>query len=102
MDNKEFKFGQECKYNPDRDICEVPQGLAVDITDALQTGVIKDTDYTEETNGISEPSQVLGRVSDIFDAIEASRAIKKYGKKADVISDTSPQSATASEAPKSE
>lgn len=72
-----------CSFNKERDIQEVVSGLAVDITDALQTGIVKDSAYVEDNNGISEPEQILGRVSDTFDAIEASRAVRKYGKKAE-------------------
>ena len=34
------------------------------------------------------PEAVLGRVNDRFDAIEAARAIRKYGKKADITQTT--------------
>ena len=70
---------QHCEFDENRDIQRVESGLAVSITDALQTGVVHDATYMEDTNGISEPEQVLGRINDEFDAIEASRAIKKYG-----------------------
>lgn len=86
-----------CAFNKERDIQEVVSGLAVDITDALETGIVKDTAYMEDNNGISEPEQILGRISDPFDAIEASRAIRKYGKKAEpaVVASLEPTSAAA-------
>lgn len=88
---------QLCEFNEYRDVQEVVSGLAVDINDMLQTGVIKDSTYQEDNNGISEPQQVLGRISDTFDAIEASRAIRKYGKNAApaVAAATEPGSAAA-------
>lgn len=88
-------LNQLCEFNEYRDIQEVVSGLAVDITDALQTGVVKDADYEPDTNGIDEPERILGRISDNFDAIEASRAIRKYGKKAQpaVVAATEPASA---------
>lgn len=95
---------QLCEFNEYRDIQEVVSGLAVDITDALETGVVRDSTYEEDTNGISEPNQILGRISDNFDAIEASRAIRKYGKKAADVVKSATETASASDAaaPKSE
>lgn len=74
---------QLCEFDDLRDIQEVVSGLAVDITDALETGIVKDSTYEEDSNGISEPERILGRISDTFDAIEAERAIRKYGKNAE-------------------
>ena len=73
-----------CEFNPQRDIHEVEQGLAVDINEALRTGVVKDNEYNLNYNNISEPSNIVGRINNTFDAIEAQRVIKKYGKKANV------------------
>lgn len=86
---------QLCEFNDNRDVQEVVSGLAVDINDMLQTGVIKDSVYEEDNNGISEPQQVLGRISDTFDAIEASRAIRKYGKKAAPVVESSVETGSA-------
>ena len=41
-------LNQLCEFNEYRDIQEVVSGLAVDITDALQTGVVKDADYEHQ------------------------------------------------------
>lgn len=72
-----------CEFNPQRDVAEVEQGLAVDIDDALRTGIVKDMSYALDYNGLSEPSQVIGRISDSFDVIEAQRVVRKYGKRTD-------------------
>lgn len=77
-------FGQSCLFNELRDIQEVESGLAVNIDDMLRTGVVQDSPITEPDNGIEEPGLIIGRVSDTFDAIEAQRVIKKYGKKANI------------------
>lgn len=86
MTKKEIKidseFAQVCVYNPLKDAEEVKQGLGVDINDMLQTGVVKDSSETLDNNGIDEPGRIIGRIRDVFDAIDASRIIKKYGKKA--------------------
>lgn len=70
-----------CKFDPLRDVCEVVSGLAVNITDMLQTGVVKDSSESLDNNGIDDPLQVIGLVRDEFAAIDAARAIRKYGKK---------------------
>lgn len=89
----EVEFGQKCKYRFFDKIVE--QGLAINISDALATGVVRDGEEIPD-NGIDDPDNVIGRCEDVFDAIEAHRAIKKYGKKvenkavAPVASDTAP------------
>lgn len=76
-----IKGGQECKYDPLRDCQEVIPGLGVDVDDMLQTGIVKDSGETLDNNGIDDPGQIIGRIRDTFDALDASRIIKKYGKK---------------------
>lgn len=73
---------QICKYNPLTDAMEVVNGLAVSIDDMLQTGIVKDSGETLDNNGIDDPSQIIGRINDVFDAMDAARIVKKYGKKA--------------------
>lgn len=75
-----FDIARVCGFDKLRDVCEVEQGLAVDITDALRTGVVRDVNSNLDYNGIDEPGRIIGRVSDKFDAIEASRVIKRYRK----------------------
>lgn len=72
---------QKLHYNPLRDVKEVVSGLAVDVDDMLQTGVVKDSSATLDNNSIDDPNQIIGVVRDEFAAIDAMRAIRKYGKK---------------------
>lgn len=74
------------RFNKVRDIKKVESGLAIDLTDALRTGVIPSSSSPLDSNGIDDPDNILGVVRDKFDAIDAQRAIKKYGKKAAVES----------------
>lgn len=84
-------IGQSCKFNDKRDIRRVESGLAVDLTKALKTGIVRDFGAATDSNGIDDPSKIIGRVADVFDALDASRVVKKYGKKAKPSpSDTSP------------
>lgn len=78
------KVGRVCKFDRKKDFQQVEQGLVYSLSDALKTGVVKESGISLDTNGIDDPEAVLGRVSDRFDAIEAQRAIRKYGKKAAV------------------
>lgn len=78
------RIGRVCVFDKKKDYKKVESGLAMSISDALRTGVVKEGTSSLESNGIDDPEAVLGRVSDRFDAIEAERAIRKYGKKAQV------------------
>lgn len=84
------KVGRTCKFNQKTDFQKVESGLVVSLSDALKTGVVKDSTVVLDSNGIEDPEAVLGVVRDRFDAIEASRAIRKYGKKADVSASVEP------------
>lgn len=73
---------QVCKYNELKDAEEVVNGLGVDIDDMLKTGIVQDSSETLDNNGIEDPNSIIGRIRDVFDAMDAERIIKKYGKKA--------------------
>lgn len=72
-----------CEFNPDRDCLEVVSGLAVNITDMMQTGIVQDGGSELDYNGIDDPNAVIGLVRDNFAAIDAMRAVRKYGRKSD-------------------
>lgn len=78
------KVGRACKYNPKMDFQRVESGLVVDLSETLKTGIVKESNSILETNGIDDPESIVGMVRDRFDALEADRAIRKYGKKAQV------------------
>lgn len=78
------KVGRACKYNPKTDFQRVESGLVVDLSETLKTGIVKESNSILETNGIDDPESIVGMVRDRFDALEADRAIRKYGKKAQV------------------
>ena len=88
-----------CKFDPDRDVLEVVSGLAVDITDMMQTGIVHDGSEDLSQNGIDDPNQVIGLVRDEFAAIDAMRAIRKYGKKQPAKAEAAAADATAAAAP---
>ena len=82
----------KCSFDENRDIKEVKSGQAIDLNDALRTGVIPASTSPLDENGIEDPDNILGRVHDKFDAIDAQRAIKKYGRKVDIAKATQQQS----------
>lgn len=67
----------ECVYNPERDFEEVVPGLAMSVTEALITGVVKDTatstPYSKETD-----VNVIGNY--VTDNIDVAMALKNIGK----------------------
>jgi len=81
-ENVKNSWGEVCKYNPSTDIAEVVDGLAVNIDDMLRTGIVKEGSENLDSNGIESPDKIVGRIRDVFDAMDAARAVKKFGKKA--------------------
>lgn len=75
------KYARICKADPVKDSGELKPNISVSIDDMLQTGVVKNTGETLDNNGIDDPDKIVGRVRDVFDALDASRIVKKYGKK---------------------
>lgn len=99
MEKETIKFQQLCEFNPLRDVKEVVDGLAVNITDMLTTGVVKDASINLDNNGIDDPNAVIGIVRDEFAAIDAMRAVRKYGKKSKEVQQEAVEAATAAAAP---
>lgn len=93
------KCVQFCEFNELVDVREVVSGLAVDITDMMRTGVVKDSSATLDNNGIDDPNQVIGLVRDEFAAIDAMRAIRKYGKKNKAAQQKAVEQAASTAAP---
>lgn len=87
-------------FDPLRDVQEVESGLAVDVTEMLQTGIVRDAGESLDNNGIDDPNNIIGLVRDPFAAIDAQRAIKKFGKKNKPATEQAVQSATNVDAPK--
>lgn len=97
---KELLASQVCNFDPLKDVEEVIGGLAVVVDDMLKTGIVRDSGDTLDNNGIEDPNDIIGRVSDIFDVLEAERLVKKYGKK--VAIETVAKEAVAADNPSTE
>lgn len=67
------------------DRAAVVSGLSVDLGEALKTGKVptkvgpNDVSY----NGIQNPANILGRPTDVFDAMQMEQAAKALGTKRD-------------------
>lgn len=69
-------------YNPQRDLCKVSQVGFIDLTKAFASGVVPDkiADSEASYNGIEDPASILGKPSDVFEALEMESYIKSAGK----------------------
>lgn len=72
----------ECKYNPTVDVCPVEQFGYVDLVECLSKGEIPSTiSDTEMTyNDIDDPSTIMTKPRDNFEAIRLMDHIKSAGK----------------------
>lgn len=76
---------KECMFDPVKDLTPVDQFGFVDLKVALAESVVPsqmpgaDSDY----NGIDDPGQVLGKPSDIFEALDAQKALEASASAAD-------------------
>lgn len=86
-------------FDPKRDLEEVKDGLAVDIDSMLKTGIVRDAGESLDNNGIDDPTNIIGLVRDPFAALDAQRALKKYGKKNKAATAAAVDQATSTAAP---
>lgn len=75
-----------CKYNELADIKEVDQFGFIDLVECMNNGEVPSTvaDSEDQYNGIDDPSEILGKPSDVFEAYRMSDYIKSVG----VVKDT--------------
>lgn len=73
---------QKCKFNKKRDIREVAPHLGIDLAKTLDNRMVPATGTELNYNDIQHPSDIIGRVRDTFDAIDAQRAALAEGKAA--------------------
>lgn len=71
---------QCCKYDKVADICDVVQGLGVDVCNAIETGVIQDTSATTFHNMMKDFAEIGPVVREPFDVIEYDRSYTKFRK----------------------
>lgn len=71
---------QECKFNKLTDIQEHVPSLSTDLNKAIETNIVEDTGVVADYNDISDPVMILGRVGDVFDAIDAQKEVLSRGR----------------------
>lgn len=76
-----------CRYNEDKDICEVDQYGFVDLVECLNNGVVPSSISNTESdyNDIEDPASILGKPRDVFEAYKMGDYIKERGKKTESI-----------------
>lgn len=69
-----------CRFNPKRDLSPVSQTGFIDLKSAFASGAVPSVAPDAETdyNGIEDPHSILGRPSDVFEAIEMQSHINSY------------------------
>lgn len=72
-----------CYYDEVADLHEVDQFGFIDLAECLKNGAVPSqvTGTDDNYNGIENPSEILGKPSDVFEAYKMSDYIKKVGKK---------------------
>lgn len=58
-------------YNSKTDLSPVVEGLSLDLREAVETGVVKSTGTIDSYNGIENTEDIIGRVRDNFDSMDA-------------------------------
>lgn len=71
---------QICKYSASHDIREVQPHLTIDLGEAIRSGKIPSTGTEPVYNDIQNPSDVVGRVTDVFQSVDIERAALAQGK----------------------
>lgn len=70
---------KECKYDPIKDLKPVDENGYLDLASAYVNKTVPADIVTQDTdfNGIEDPSSIVGKPSDVFDAIRMQDAIEK-------------------------
>ena len=78
---------QECKYNPIKDIQAVSQTGFIDLAECFANGNVPSNidDVEVNYNGIEDPSSILGKPRDVFEAARMMSYIAETGKKGESV-----------------
>lgn len=69
-----------CPFDSLRDIQKTVPDMSVNLSAAIESGVVLDTGMIAEHNDIDSPASIIGRVQDVFDAFEAQKNILAKGR----------------------
>ena len=72
----------KCEYNDIVDIKEVDQFGFVDLNECMANGQVPSSvsNTEDEYNGIDDPSSILGKPHDVFEAYKMQDYVKSVGK----------------------
>lgn len=71
---------QKCRFNKLRDVREVAPHLAIDLGECLRNGTVPSGATEPVYNDIENTTDVGGRITDVFQSIDAERAAMAQGK----------------------
>ena len=71
----------DCSFDPVRDVAPVEQFGFIDLKTALDSSIVPSQmpDSEQDYNGIDNPEEIVGHPRDIFEAIDAQKAIEASG-----------------------
>lgn len=64
-----------CRFNEVTDVQRTREGLAIDLAQALRTGIVKDSGTEPEYNNIDDPTKIKGRYNDVFAALDERNSV---------------------------
>lgn len=81
---------RDCAYDPLKDVHPVEQFGFINLVDCISEGVVPSDLSIDDSsfNGVEEPASLLGRPSDVFDAIRRAEYVQNGSAKADSSSDS--------------
>lgn len=81
---------KDCVFNPDRDMTPVSQTGFVDLQSAMVNNCIPSNTSLSESdyNGIDDPASILGKPSDIFEAMDMEGYVKDSGSSSNKETDS--------------
>lgn len=71
---------QKCIFNKSRDVRETAPYLAIDLKEVIRTGKVPSTGTEPYYNDIDNPSDITGRVQDVFQSIDVERTALAQGR----------------------
>lgn len=89
-------------FDAKRDIMTVEPGLSIDISQAIENGVVQDTGEPGVFNDMSEPSSIGSRVTDPFTAVDMQKTLLNSAAKSKAKAAEAAAAAAAAAAPTTE
>lgn len=85
-----------CKFNPSKDYVKSTPNLSINLSRAMESGIVPSSGTNVEHNGLEHSSDIGPRVTDSFKAIDMQRHVMALGK-AQIDYDNAAAAAAAAE-----